>query len=134
MTSLPITMVMNSTMMMMMLLMLWMYRNQLANQFVMKVKSPGYVKRRHLAGLIAREILYTVCPRSSDPFYILTYYIELDTTSWTDGIRKGQPADTRPIKIMNIMIGPLLYCECVTYIFSSFSLLGAYKYIKMTII
>ena len=28
---------------------------------------------------------YTVCPRSSDPFYI-TYYIKWATTSWTDGI------------------------------------------------
>ena len=27
----------------------------------------------------------TVCPRSSDPFYIATYYIKWVTTSWTDG-------------------------------------------------
>ena len=27
----------------------------------------------------------TVCPRSSDPFYIVTYYIKLVTTSWTEG-------------------------------------------------
>ena len=26
---------------------------------------------------------YTVCPRSSDPFYVITYYIKLITTSWT---------------------------------------------------
>ena len=26
-----------------------------------------------------------VCPRSSDPFYILSYYIIWVTTSWTDG-------------------------------------------------
>ena len=25
---------------------------------------------------------FTVCPRSSDPFYIATYYIEWVTTSW----------------------------------------------------
>ena len=25
----------------------------------------------------------TVCPGSSDPFYVVTYYIELVTTSWT---------------------------------------------------
>ena len=25
----------------------------------------------------------TVCPRSSDPFYIVTYYIKWVTTSWT---------------------------------------------------
>ena len=26
---------------------------------------------------------YTVCPRSSDPFYVVTYYINWVTTSWT---------------------------------------------------
>ena len=26
---------------------------------------------------------YTVCPRRSDPFYIVSYYIRLVTTSWT---------------------------------------------------
>ena len=29
---------------------------------------------------------YTVCPKSSDPFYIVTYYIKWVTSSWTDGI------------------------------------------------
>ena len=28
---------------------------------------------------------YTVCPRSSDPFYIVTYYIKWVTTSRADG-------------------------------------------------
>ena len=28
---------------------------------------------------------YTVCPRSNDPFYIVSYYIKWVTTSWTDG-------------------------------------------------
>ena len=28
----------------------------------------------------------TVCPRSSDQFYIVTYYIRWDTTSWTYSI------------------------------------------------
>ena len=27
----------------------------------------------------------TVCPRSSDPFYIVTYYIKWGTTTLTDG-------------------------------------------------
>ena len=27
--------------------------------------------------------LHTICPGSGDPFYILTYYIKLVTTSWT---------------------------------------------------
>ena len=26
---------------------------------------------------------YTVCPRSKDPFYVVTYYIKWITTSWT---------------------------------------------------
>ena len=26
---------------------------------------------------------YTICPRSSDPIYILSYYIKWVTTSWT---------------------------------------------------
>ena len=29
---------------------------------------------------------YTVCPRSSDPFYEVTYYLKWVTISWTDGI------------------------------------------------
>ena len=29
------------------------------------------------------DIYYTVCPRSSDPFYGGTYYIKWVTTSWT---------------------------------------------------
>ena len=28
---------------------------------------------------------FTVCPRSSDPFYIVAYYIYWVTISWTDG-------------------------------------------------
>ena len=32
------------------------------------------------------KIMHTVCPRNSDPFYIITYYINWVTTSWTDGI------------------------------------------------
>ena len=28
--------------------------------------------------------IHTVCPRSSDPFFIVTYYIKWVTT-WTDG-------------------------------------------------
>ena len=32
------------------------------------------------------SICSTVCPRSSDPFYTVTYYIKWITTSWTDGI------------------------------------------------
>ena len=28
----------------------------------------------------------TVCPRSSDPFYLVTYFIKWVTTSWTNSI------------------------------------------------
>ena len=28
-------------------------------------------------------IIQTVCPRSSDPFYIVSYYMKWVTTSWT---------------------------------------------------
>ena len=28
----------------------------------------------------------TVCPRSSDPFYMVTYYMKWVSTTWTDGI------------------------------------------------
>ena len=31
--------------------------------------------------------ILTMCPRSSDPFYIVTYYIKLVTTSWTDSTK-----------------------------------------------
>ena len=30
----------------------------------------------------------TICPGSSDPFYIVTYYIKFITTSWTQSINK----------------------------------------------
>ena len=38
--------------------------------------------RQRKQGLIL--FLRTVCPRSSDPFYIVTYYIKRVTNSWTD--------------------------------------------------
>ena len=31
--------------------------------------------------------LLPVCPRSSDLFYVVTYYIKWVTTSWTDSIK-----------------------------------------------
>ena len=33
-----------------------------------------------------RYIQYTIFPRSSDPYYIVTYYIKWVTTSWTHSI------------------------------------------------
>ena len=38
--------------------------------------------------MVSTEI--TVCPRSSDPFYVVTNYIKRVTTSWTDGRTKGE--------------------------------------------
>ena len=31
--------------------------------------------------------MYTVCPRSSDPYYIVSYYTKWVTTSWTYSIK-----------------------------------------------
>ena len=36
---------------------------------------------------------YTVCPRSSDPFYMATHYIKWVTISWTDGITDSLDQD-----------------------------------------
>jgi len=36
---------------------------------------------RNLASKIG--IYHTICPRSNDPFFIVTYYIKWATTSWT---------------------------------------------------
>ena len=42
--------------------------------------------RLHLTLSSSVSLLHTVCPGSSDPFYIVTYYIKWVTTSWTDSI------------------------------------------------
>ena len=34
---------------------------------------------------------YTICPRSSDPFYVVTYYIKWVITSCIDGICAQYP-------------------------------------------
>ena len=58
------------------------YKRQSANTFKVKLgsfrKMTGYM-------LFLSFISYTVCPRISDPFYILAYYIKWVTTFWTDG-------------------------------------------------
>ena len=43
----------------------------------------GYYNVIFLIFLSLRIISYTVCPRSSDPFYIVTNYTIWVTTSWT---------------------------------------------------
>ena len=37
---------------------------------------------------IYNTVSYTVCPRSSEPIYILSYYMKWVTTSWT--VSRGQ--------------------------------------------
>ena len=47
--------------------------------------------------------IFTICPRSSYPFYIVLYYIKWVTNSWTDGIYLHH--DTFPLyKNMNLML------------------------------
>ena len=36
---------------------------------------------------IEQQILYTVCPRSSYPFHIVSYYVKWGTTSWAYSTR-----------------------------------------------
>ena len=38
----------------------------------------------------------SICPRSTDPIYIVTYYI-YNTTSWTDSIHNLDPVDFCPL-------------------------------------
>ena len=58
------------------------------------IKTFAYRKLNNThAGIIIAVIcdvqyVCTVCPRSNDPFYIVSYYIRWLTTSWTDGIVK----------------------------------------------
>ena len=42
-------------------------------------------------GVPSVPLATTVCPRSSDPFCIVTYYIKWVTTSWTDGVSSLLP-------------------------------------------
>ena len=63
-------------------------------QTAMKIHDfciPSQFKHFHqqLSGLKAAcsQGSYTVCPRSSDPFYIVIYYIKWATSPWTHSIR-----------------------------------------------
>ena len=42
------------------------------------------------AGMEYLDIVYTVCPKSSDPSYIVSYFIKWVTTSWTDSASKNE--------------------------------------------
>ena len=50
-----------------------------------KENTCTYVQLRCLAEKRSK-ILHTVCPRSSDPHYLVSYDINWVTTSWTNGI------------------------------------------------
>ena len=49
-------------------------------------------------------LAFTVCPRSSDQFHIVAFYINLVTTSWTDGILE----DNGPIRSVELRYAYLL--------------------------
>ena len=42
---------------------------------------------------------YTVCPRSRDSFYIVSYYKNWVTTSWTCSIFKAKPGQSDQLTI-----------------------------------
>ena len=42
---------------------------------------PARAIRRYMIQLCT--YCYTVCPKSADPFHIVSYYVKLVTTSWT---------------------------------------------------
>ena len=50
---------------------------------------------RYLSSIQIRIHMFTVCPRSLDPFYEVTYYIKWFETAWTYGV-KHIPAGNLP--------------------------------------
>ena len=55
-----------------------------------------------LEKLCSRSLkVYTICPRSSAPFYIVSYYIKWVTTSWTHSIYLKQEKKVYKIDIVN---------------------------------
>ena len=55
--------------------------NKLLSFKIIKSKSTKLV-------LVKTMVTFTVCQRSSDPFYVVTYYIKWVTTSWTYSIEQ----------------------------------------------
>ena len=69
--------------------------------------------------------LHTVCPRSSDPFYVVTYYVKWVTTSWTYSI----------IHDVFFYGLSLVFCViCIVYVFYIFCLACFFLIIKKLII
>ena len=71
---------------------LWVARWQLLNQVSHSVLACNI---KVISVRIILPFWYTICPVSSDPFYIVTYYIKWVTTSWIHGITKG-PSPIKP--------------------------------------
>ena len=71
----------------------------------------------------------TVCPRSSDPFYIVTYYIKWVTTSWTYIVKKfGQPKELKESVLEINKISALLLGHTVPILFQPFMLYAKKNY------
>ena len=65
--------------------------------------------------------LDTVCPRSSDQFYIVTYYMKWVTTSWTDGICHETHHKHKPVKSdLDLKISVLQYVRSVQEVVTHF--------------
>ena len=62
------------------------------------------------------ERKYTVCPGSSDPFYIVTYQIKWVTTSWTHSMNSTNAAIIQKLLKLITHRGNILYVqEVVTH-------------------
>ena len=59
------------------------------------------IDTKHLGANFA---LQTVCPRSSDPFLIVRYYIKWITNSWTDGITQQYSFPQKMLEIHDIRL------------------------------
>ena len=59
----------------------------------------------------------TVCPQSSDPFYVLTNYIKLVTTSWT---HSAIPAKFKAFLLLRLECEELLYLQYVQEVVTHF--------------
>ena len=55
---------------------------------VIYISGAATVRKTHLMQISQVNSVYTVGPGSSDPFYIVTYYIKWVTISWTYSTKK----------------------------------------------
>ena len=68
--------------------------------------SVNYCKKEIMKFLCSRHnnaivLICTICPGSSDPFYIVTYYIKWVTTSWTHSISFAPPDVAFPWRLFS---------------------------------